>query len=134
LKNRAILFILKGHGFLREVIMGKIGFFSGNEDPDRNLEVYDSGEKVGIGTGGHSVEEMTLQKKDFEGDDFLLGTTPKSKNLMMCGKCRGPHFNVDEDGVVYCASVSQYTDYKVVAGGCGWKTYKFEKGETDGKR
>lgn len=46
--------------------------------------------------------------------------------IFVCPKCGGPHFNITNTGQLICASVSEFTDYKVKFGGCGWTKSKLE--------
>jgi hypothetical protein len=43
--------------------------------------------------------------------------------LFQCPTCKGPHFNVNVEGKLVCASVTEKTDYEIKVGGCGWKGY-----------
>lgn len=40
--------------------------------------------------------------------------------LFLCPGCQGPHFSAAKSGLLMCANVSQYTDFKPKNGGCGW--------------
>ena len=44
----------------------------------------------------------------------------KVDGMFFCPVCKGPHFNITVGGKLVCASVSQFTDYEVRVGGCGW--------------
>lgn len=50
-----------------------------------------------------------------------LAPAPGSESMFQCPQCKGPHFNAITDGTLMCASVSEFTNFRVKHGGCGWR-------------